>query len=60
MPRAYSKIVVHCVYSTKSRIPSIRYIEHQAQHHATKKFETEYIEMLERAGIKYEIEYGLD
>jgi REP element-mobilizing transposase RayT len=39
---------------------AIRYIEHQAEHHATKKFETEYIEMLERAGIKYEPEYVLD
>lgn len=39
---------------------AIRYIEHQAQHHATKKFEAEYIEMLERAGIKYEPEYVLD
>ena len=145
MPRTYSKIVLHCVYSTKNRIPSIReperawritreiarnikidilaiggtadhlhlllalppnralsdiirelkanssfllrqndrsfrwqdgygvisvspgavssavrYIEHQTEHHATKKFETEYIEMLERAGIKYEMDYVLD
>jgi len=39
---------------------AIRYIEHQAEHHASKKFEVEYIEMLERAGIKYEMEYVLD
>lgn len=39
---------------------AIRYIEHQAEHHATKKFEAEYIEMLERAGIKYEPEWVLD
>jgi len=44
-----------------SAVPAaIRYIEHQAEHHATKKFEVEYIEMLERAGIKYELEYVLD
>jgi len=145
MPRTYSKIILHCVYSTKNRIPRIheperawritreiarnikvdilsiggtadhvhlllalppnraladvirdlkansslilrqndrafrwqdgygvisvspsavpaatRYIEHQAEHHATRKFEVEYIEMLERAGIKYEMEYVLD
>ena len=145
MPRTYSKIVLHCVYSTKNRIPSIReperarritreiarnikidilaiggtadhvhvllalppnralsdiirelkanssfllrqndrsfhwqdgygvisvspgavpaairYIEHQAEHHMAKKFEVEYIEMLERAGIQYEPEYVLD
>jgi putative transposase len=145
MPRTYSKIILHCVYSTKNRVPcireperiwritreiarnikidlvaiggtvdhvhlllalptnrtladimrdlkansslilrqsnsafrwqdgygvisvspgavpaAIRYIEHQAEHHASKKFEAEYIEMLESAGIKYEPEYVLD
>jgi REP element-mobilizing transposase RayT len=44
-----------------SAVPAAtRYIEHQVEHHAAKKFEAEYIEMLERAGIKNEPEYVLD
>ena len=31
----------------------IRYIQNQEQHHSRKSFETEYIEMLNRAGIEY-------
>jgi putative transposase len=38
----------------------IRYIEHQEQHHLSKKFEAEYLEMLDRAGIAYALEYVLD
>jgi hypothetical protein len=38
----------------------IRYIENQEQHHRGKSFETEYIEMLTRAGIEYAPEYVLD
>jgi len=38
----------------------IRYIQNQEQHHSRKSFETEYIEMLNRAGIEYVAEYVLD
>ena len=37
-----------------------RYIERQAQHHATRSFEEEYTSILERAGVKYDAEYVFD
>ena len=75
MARTYTKLLVHCVYSTKNRrnsiqqpervspgaVPAvIRYIENQERHHSRKNFETEYLEMLNRAGIDYAPEYVLD
>jgi len=42
-------------------VPSVtRYIENQEQHHSHRSFETEYIEMLNRAGIDYVSQYVLD
>ena len=42
-------------------VPSVtRYIENQERHHSHRSFETEYIEMLNRAGIDYVSEYVLD
>ena len=38
----------------------IRYIQNQERHHSRKSFESEYIEMLNRAGIDYVAEYVLD
>jgi REP element-mobilizing transposase RayT len=38
----------------------IRYIENQELHHRDRSFETEYLEMLNRAGIEYVQEYVLD
>jgi putative transposase len=37
-----------------------RYIEHQAEHHASRSFEEEYTSILERAGVEYDPEYVFD
>lgn len=39
---------------------AIRYIENQEQHHRKVGFDTEYLEMLDRAGITYLKQYVLD
>ena len=38
----------------------IRYIEKQVQHHATEKFEDEYLRLLEAAGIEFDERYVFD
>jgi REP element-mobilizing transposase RayT len=38
----------------------IRYIQNQEQHHRHRSFESEYLEMLNRAGIEFLQEYVLD
>jgi REP element-mobilizing transposase RayT len=38
----------------------VRYIERQAEHHSRRSFEDEYIAILSRAGVKYELEYVFD
>ena len=37
-----------------------RYIERQPEHHATWSLEEEYASILERAGVKYDLEYLFD
>lgn len=38
----------------------IQYIERQEEHHRSRTFEQEYVNILERAGVKYDPEYLLD
>lgn len=44
-------------YSRSQRDDVINYIARQEQHHATKTFKEEYLEMLKRAEIKFSDEY---
>ena len=37
-----------------------RYIERQEEHHRSRTFEQEYVNILDRAGVKYDPEYLLD
>jgi REP element-mobilizing transposase RayT len=44
-----------------SAIESVtRYIARQAEHHSRRSFEEEYVEILARAGVKYEPKYVFD
>ncbi len=41
-----------------SQLPAVvRYIEHQAEHHCTRKFEDEYEALLRKSGITYDSKY---
>jgi putative transposase len=43
---------------SRSQVPAVsRYIEDQQKHHAKKSFRDEYIELLERFGVKYDERY---
>ncbi len=37
-----------------------QYISHQEEHHRRRSFEEEYVEILERAGVRYDPKYVLD
>ncbi len=38
-----------------SQIPAVvRYIEHQAEHHRTRRFEEEYVSLLQKSGVAFD------
>ena len=46
---------------SKSQISNvINYIQNQEQHHARKSFREEYLDILEKFGIEYDVRYMLD
>jgi len=38
----------------------IAYVNHQPEHHARHSFENEYLAILDRAGVKYDLQYVFD
>ena len=55
MSHSYVSNLMHCTFSTKERFPFI--VENQKEHHRKRTFQEEFLKLLDKHCIDYDLRY---